>query len=375
MHASGLVVKPFRHRFSLATFAVIVAVGFSELAARIFFPTPPDRTRQPPLAYLYDPEIEYVLAPRLKGWIDGGLVTVNALGFRGAEVASPKPQGRLRIVIVGDSVTFGLGMADDESFPAQLEHLLHERFPNRDLDVVNLGVPGYDTRQEVTLLKRNLARLDPDVVLVGFYTNDVPDVIADKSTSASAGPRTGASDPRIGQIFHVDPTSPSWVDRYSRDSRLIYLVARAINRWRGVDQSATPRFALEIDMLQGKDSAPLQRAWATIAAQFGDLRSIADSRHLVAGIIALPCRELVTGQYPSRNYLNRIRALAEPLGLFVIDPIPVMTAHAATAEDLFIPYDRDHPSRTGDRLIAQAIVSYLEQHVTALLASKESRKS
>ena len=253
--------KLFWRRFSLAPFAVIVALAFSELAARIIFPTPPDRTRQPPLAYLYDPELEYVLAPRLKGWIDGGLVTVNSLGFRGAEVASPKPQGRLRIVIVGDSVTFGMGMGDAESFPAQLEHLLHEKFPGRDLDVVNLGVPGYDTRQEVTLLRRNLARLDPDVALVGFYTNDVPDVIADESTNAPAGKRTVARDRKIGQIFHMDPTSPSWFDRYPLKSRLIYLVARAINRWRGADQWGTPGFAMEIDMLQGKDSALLQRAW------------------------------------------------------------------------------------------------------------------
>jgi lysophospholipase L1-like esterase len=286
-----------------------------------------------------------------------------------------KPQGRLRIVIVGDSVTFGMGMGDDESFPAQLERLLHEKFPNRDLDVVNLGVPGYDTRQEVTLLKRNLARLDPDVALVGFYTNDIPDVIADESTNAPAGTRTVARDRKIGQIFYADPTSPSWFDRYPRKSRLIYLVARAISRWRGADQMGTPRFAMEIDMLQGKGSAPIQHAWETVAAQFGELRSLSDSRHLVAGIVALPCRELVTGQYPSSNYLNRIRALAEPLDLFVIDPIPVMTAHEAKGEDLFIPYDRDHPSRTGDRLIAQAILSHLEQHVTAALAGKTSRKS
>jgi len=359
----------------LATFAVIVALGFCELAARIVFPAPPDRTRQPPLAYLYDPEIKYVLAPKQKGWIDDGLVTVNSFGFRGAEVASPKPRGRLRIVIVGDSVTIGMGVGDDETFPAQLEHLLHERFPDRDLDVVNLGVPGYDTRQEVTLLKRDLARLDPDVVLVGFYTNDVPDVIDDESTNAPAGTRIVASDPKVGQILHMDSTSPSWVDRYPRKSRLIYLVARTINRWRGAGEWGLSRFAMELDVIQGKESAPVQHAWETVATQFGELRSLADSRHFAAGIIVLPCRELVTGQYPSTKYVNRIRALAEPLGLPVIDPIPVMTEHGTKGEDLFIPYDRNHPSRTGHRLIAQAILSYLEQRVTAPPTGKQSKKS
>ena len=108
-------------------------------------------------------------------------------GFRGAEVAIPKPPGRFRVVVIGDSVTLGWGVADDETFSARLERLLHERFPHRDLDVVNLGVGGYDTRQEVTLLARNVSRLEPDLVLVGFYSNDVPDTLDDEGSATGGG--------------------------------------------------------------------------------------------------------------------------------------------------------------------------------------------
>ena len=157
--------------------------------------------RQPQVAYLYDPEIRYVLAPSQQGWIDDGLITVNSSGFRGPEVVVPKPPGRFRIVVVGDSLTLGWGVADDETYAARLERLLRARFPGRDLDVVNLGVGGYDTRQEVTLLARKAARLDPDLVLVGFYSNDVPDALEDET----GGTQVAASNPVPGQLLRMNP--------------------------------------------------------------------------------------------------------------------------------------------------------------------------
>src|SRR5262245_12768557 len=78
-------------RFALAACSVAVAFGLCELAARAVLPAPPDTTRGPEIAYQYDPELRYVPVPNQTGWIDGGAVTVNSLGFRGHEVDSPKP--------------------------------------------------------------------------------------------------------------------------------------------------------------------------------------------------------------------------------------------------------------------------------------------
>src|SRR5260370_29076108 len=122
--------------------ATLFAFLACEGAARAVFPAPPDSTRRPQIVYQFDPEIRYVILPNQRGWIDDGFVTTNSLGFRGREVASPKPRGRLRIVAIGDSVTFGWGVNDTETFCSQLEQMLHKRFPDRDLDVVNLAVGG-----------------------------------------------------------------------------------------------------------------------------------------------------------------------------------------------------------------------------------------
>src|SRR5207302_6206041 len=121
----------------------------------------------------------------------------------------PKPAGRFRVVFIGDSLTLGWGVGDDETFAARLEQLLKKNFPGRDLDVVNLGVGGYDTRQEVVLLKRNIARLEPDLVLVGFYSNDVPDGLEDAKALAGSGTQIAAANPQAGQVMHMNPAPNS----------------------------------------------------------------------------------------------------------------------------------------------------------------------
>ena len=344
----------------LAVVAIGIAFGLCELGARMIFPRPPLASREPQIAYLYDPEIRYVMAPAQRGWIDDGLISVNSLGFRGPDAVSPKPQGRFRVVVIGDSLTLGWSVADDETYSARLERLLRERFPNRDLDVLNLGVGGYNTRQEVTLLTRQASRLDPNLVLVGFYSNDVPDAFEDEGSSSEAGTRIVAKNPEAGRVMHMNPTPTGWWDRQLRKSRVVYVAGRAFNRFRRAGEWGRSSFSMEIDLLEGRESPKLERAWEKIGKQFDRLHSLANAENFSVGIVVLPCREQVMGQFLNAKYQSRVRAMVEPLGFHVIDPLPLMSEHRKP--ELFIPYDRNHPSAEGHALIAQAIARYLAEH-------------
>jgi lysophospholipase L1-like esterase len=355
------------HRIAAAGFGVALACVVCEIGARMIFPPPPEAARQPQITYRYDPEIRYVMEPSQRGWIDDGLISVNAMGFRGPEVISPKPSGLFRIAVIGDSVTLGWGVADDETFAAQVERHLHGRFPNQSLDVVNLGVGGYDTRQEVTLLKRNLALLEPDLVVVGFYSNDAPDAADDNGgsgagTAGAGGTRIAVSHPENGQALHMNPTPAAGWNAWLRKSRAIYVVGRAINRVLGKGEWGMARYSMELDILQGRDSPALDQAWKTVATQFGNLRTLADAHGFAVDVVILPCKEQVMGQYPHAKYQSRVRAIVEPLGFTVIDPLPVM-AESKTKGELYIPYDRNHPSAFGHRLIAETISQYLDDHI------------
>ncbi len=264
----------------MAVLAIGLAFGLCEAGARMIFPRPPLASREPQISFLYDPEIRYVMAPAQQGWIDDGLVSVNSLGFRGPDVTSPKPPGRFRVVVVGDSLTLGWGVGDDETYSARLEQQLRRRFPTRDLDVVNLGVGGYNTRQEVTLLARNVSRLQPDLVLVGFYSNDVPDTLEDTGGGSGGGALIVPANPTTGQRLHMNPTPTGWWDRQLRKSRAVYVAGRAFNRLRGAGEWGMSRFAMEIDMLQGKDSPQIDQAWQKVGTEFERLAgSVRGERH------------------------------------------------------------------------------------------------
>ena len=347
-----------RRHLAVGGAATLLGLAVCEAAARAAFPAPPDPTRQPQIVYRVDPEVRYVLAPNQKGWVDDGFVTTNSRGFRGAEVDVPKPSGRLRIVALGDSVVFGWGVNDADTFCQQLEQQFRARRPDLDVDVVNLAVPGYATRQEVALLRRHLAALQPDVVLLGFYENDLPDTMDDKDVS---GTRINVARPSDGQELHMSPGPSSWIERQARRSRAVYIGSHAL---KGLlhHGEGKPGSSMELDLLEGRRSDALETAWQRVSAQLEALKTSAADGGFAAGIVVLPPREQVFGLYPDSEYQKRIGRVAGQLGLFVIDPLPFLKARPSSKGTLFIPYDRNHPSAAGHRVIAQAIMEYFNQH-------------
>jgi len=347
-------------RIGLLIVAILVALASCEIAARIVFPAPPDPTRQPQIVFRYDPDLKYIPVENQRGWVDDGFVTTNSLGFRGPEIATPKPSGRFRVVALGDSVTFGFGVNDTETFCAQAEQILRRSLNGRDVELVNLAVPGYDTLQEVGLIKRTAALLQPDLVLLGFYTNDVPDALAEKESSGG-GTTIAAANPVKGQVLHMNPTPTSWLEAQLRRSRAIYTGGHALKALvrRGEGKAGS---SLELDLLENHRSADLERAWERVDGQLSELRTIATAGNFKVGIIILPPREQVSGQFVDSQYQPHLRAMADKLGFFVVDPLPAMSASPMRKDRLFIPYDRNHPSAAGHRIIGETIATFLNQH-------------
>ena len=153
-----------------AVFAALLALMLVEAWVRLSW----DARRGRPGFYLSDAELGQRLAPNYQGWFAGVPVTINSLGFRDErDYAIDKPPGTFRIVVLGDSVTFGHGTRSDTTYPYLLEQRLRAWRPDVDWQVWNLGVPGYATSQELAYLERVAERYAPDLVIVGFYPNDL----------------------------------------------------------------------------------------------------------------------------------------------------------------------------------------------------------
>ena len=122
------------------------------------------------------------------------LVTYNEQGLRDRPIL-PKEKDEYRILALGDSVTFGWGVDQDKTFAARLESLLPGRL-HQPVRVINSGVGGYNTVQEVTYFKQDGIALQPDLVLLTYVQNDVDELnpawnpwTADSSDEKSIGDR------------------------------------------------------------------------------------------------------------------------------------------------------------------------------------------
>jgi lysophospholipase L1-like esterase len=104
-----------------------------------------------------------------QGW--GTQVTINRFGFRGRNYAVDKPPDTYRIVVIGDSITFGNNLPPDANYPA----LLEKRFAasGKKVEILNLALGGYDTLQEVATLEDVGLQFHPDLVLIGYCINDI----------------------------------------------------------------------------------------------------------------------------------------------------------------------------------------------------------
>jgi lysophospholipase L1-like esterase len=126
-----------------------------------------------------DKEIGYTLKPNIRT----EHFNTNSYGFRGPE---PAP-GRMNILCVGDSHTFGWDVYDEFTYPQQLQGLVGDRY-----NVINMGAGGYNIISEAGILNRYLDKLRPKVVIFGVVVDDVTD---------------GIPDLPVGQIHRESPKS------------------------------------------------------------------------------------------------------------------------------------------------------------------------
>jgi len=104
-------------------------------------------------------------------------IKINSLGFRDDEVAPEKDANTKRILVLGDSFTFGMSVSQPEIFTEKLEKMLNEKKDGTKYDVINGGAIGYTTDNEYLLMNEKGLSLNPDIVVLAFFAgNDVTEI-------------------------------------------------------------------------------------------------------------------------------------------------------------------------------------------------------
>lgn len=154
----------------LSIVSVIVFCGAAELVARIEY-TP--RKIDYNWIFEYDKDKIFRLKSNHIGEYGGVKITTNAYGYRDAEISLDKPTNTVRILALGDSITFGHGnVLPQELYTEVLEGQLNNVFSSHKTEVINTACPGNSARQEYYDLEKGL-QFQPDVVMIQYTLNDV----------------------------------------------------------------------------------------------------------------------------------------------------------------------------------------------------------
>lgn len=128
--------------------------------------------------YRYGPYTIRGIRPHADYWmtsVDGSWrVVTNSRGFRSdREFAYPKPAGRTRVLVLGDSHTQGYEVRQEFTFSEVLQRVLAGR--GQPAEAMNAGVSGFSTAEQLVFLENEGAKYAPDAVVLGFYANDFED--------------------------------------------------------------------------------------------------------------------------------------------------------------------------------------------------------
>lgn len=155
----------------LSAVSLSVFFGSAELLARTQYT--PQKFESNGM-FTYDKDKVFRLRENQSNFYHGAAFTTNSFGHRDAEIPVEKPEGTRRVLVIGDSISFGHGVSDADVYPYLLETMLRgdPQHAGSPIDVINAAAPGNSPFQEYYDVKRGL-RFDPDLIIVQFTLNDV----------------------------------------------------------------------------------------------------------------------------------------------------------------------------------------------------------
>ncbi len=287
-------------------------------------------------------------------------VRVNAMGLRGPEVP-PRAPDELRVLLVGDSFTLGVQVAENELFAAHLAQGLTEAL-GRPVTVWNSGVDSVGTFQQTLLARRLAPRLGADLVVwIAFTGNDLSDNHAFPEAVRRAG-RGHTRSPR------PPPTGPlPWLTRRSMLAQYLRIVGRSMDRsWPG-----RARHHRELGIFTSADTLA-QEGRATVEALAELPGACADLQVRCAMAVAAPAfvvhpeRRRATFWYfghdpdavdpdaPTRFFLDHT-----PPAIPTLDLTPPLRAAAeAGGPPLYFTLD-GHWTAEGHRVVGAALTPWL----------------
>lgn len=311
-------------------------------------------------------------------------VTTDAHGFRSRQPVNDAPtSGTRRVLVLGDSFTFGVGVEDNETFVARAEAALNgggeggagKSSPTKCYELINASCPGWGTENELGYWRQQGHLLRPDLLVVVYFQNDLFDNLRNQVYRVRDGRVEPAPAPPSASHARRLVRSLPFYGFLCGHSHLVNLVRRvAASRGAGSQTDAMPTPpppppapASVAQSDSAPPSAPAQPfVWpaSVIAREVGIYRVLMEALlddaardHVPVLLVILPWTADLDG--PPMPHLTEAERLAaewekDRPGFWLLDTYAPILAAKQRGDDLFLPVDR-HFTPTAHRLVGDLL--------------------
>jgi hypothetical protein len=326
--------------------------------------------------------------PGFDGWVKSrefaSRITINSLGLRGPERGYAKAAGTRRVMILGDSFTEAVQVAEHETTVSRLEAALNARGPDR-FEVLNAGVGGWGTGQQLVYLREEGYRYEPDLVLVMLYLgNDV----FDNSYALQGRPRNphepyftfrddGTFEPIEFRTRKPEDVSP-YVETLRKHSLLWSVfetgVLVKLEDTEDDTELRANRFNLNKMVIHAtKGSDRQDDAWRVTLTLLQRVRQLGEERGFKTAVVVAPAAfQVYDADWQELLTENKLKpddwapdlpnavlaANAGMVGAPMLDLLPSLQDDAPGGSALYYPYDK-HWTPAGHAVAAREIASFL----------------
>jgi hypothetical protein len=290
-----------------------------------------------------NPDMVYRVQPNQMFTTLGVRFPTNEYGFRDGPIY-PKDSATFRILCVGDSVTFGTGVKNEETFPNVLEAMLTQYgATGRRFDVINAGVSAYNIRNIRALVAEYLDEIQPDAVVYTFVENDLDD-----SMSSAPGGMLMALDPSKSpdEPFVADDYPAMWLLRRQAEGKTGFfgrILSVFDNELALASESPPP-------LLIG-DHRESQLRWAHFQTELTTMRDLC-----AAGSIPFLLYSFGLANH-SEPVFDRVNRVCDSLGIPHASTLPIF--HKETYMEQHSLGHDPHCNPLGNRMMADRLLCFL----------------
>ncbi len=286
------------------------------------------------------PGLAFELVSHSEGRTRGNLVKINSFGLRDYEFSFEKPKNTFRILGLGDSFTYGEGVALEQTYLKILEQMLNKQAGVIKYQVINAACPAYNTVQESIYLREKGMSFKPDLLIIGYVIGDTQEKLLGPPTHA---PARGIKGMVLKAMLILRKGS------YAYD----FLSERIYVFWQ---KNILHKQVASSDVLHRLHKSS-GRYWPKCEEALGDVAWICKQANIRVLLLIWPIMEELNENHPYLDLYQQVAEAGRKYDMEVLELFPLFKG--IEEKSLWISPSNSHPNAQAHLLAAEEILNYL----------------